>query len=141
MILQKDLEISTGHRLHLHEGGCSNFHGHNYQVRIKIEFFDNPPGYIEGVGFEIDFGDIKKIINEHFDHRFIMFKDDPLIESLPKEILQQGFRLVPYAPTAENMSLEMLNILSEHMKLKNTRYFNDISIEMNETQNSKVIRD
>jgi hypothetical protein len=45
-----------------------------------------------------------------------------------------GVVLVPYIPTAENMSLHMIKLIKEkHPDL-------DIHIELNETKMSKVIR-
>jgi len=130
MKLEKEFEISTGHRLPNHEGGCYNLHGHNYWVKVIVDLGDMPE-YIDEQGFLIDFSEIKHTINFYFDHRFILYNQDPLADELKK---MPGVVLVPYIPTAENMSLHMIKLIKEkHPDL-------DIHIELNETKMSKVIR-
>ena len=133
MKLIKEFEIATGHRLPNHKAGCFNLHGHNYWVYIDIEF-DDMQGYYGGDGFKIDFGMIKKVVNDQFDHKFILFKDDPLVEVM-KDL--PGVVLVDYIPTAENMSLHIKRMLED--KLKGSGVIK-ISIGLNETKFSKAIQ-
>lgn len=110
----KELEISTGHRLHLHNGGCSNFHGHNYQVKVLIDFLtEDPEKFIDGVGYYLDFSEIKNRINTFYDHRFLMFEGDPLLHNLELEGNMPGLRVVNYAPTVENITKEMTKIVGD----------------------------
>lgn len=147
MQISKQLELSTGHRLHLHDGGCSNIHGHNYNVIITIDFLNDNKDtqYIKDVGFFIDFGEIKRILNEGFDHRFIMFNGDPYketFEDLP------GVRFVNYPPTVENLARDMVGIVGRRVKELLKEYIStleeyskeldvfDVDILINETSKS-----
>lgn len=129
--LHKQFEISTGHRLQHHEGGCSNLHGHNYLVDVKIVFTSDEN--IGGVGFDIDFGSIKKVINENFDHKMIICKEDEYADIL-KDL--KGVVLVDYQPTAENLSLAMMGLIREILKDK----IGEIVIELHETNSSYIER-
>jgi len=135
MKLVKEFEISTGHRLPNHKGGCYNIHGHNYWVYIEIGF-NIPDRYIEGKeGFLIDFGDVKRIINDTFDHKFIAYEKDPfanILEDLP------GVVFVEYIPTAENMSLHMRNLIKDHLQKNGIKAV--VNVQLNETKFSKVSR-
>lgn len=132
MKLEKEFEISTGHRLPNHKGGCFNLHGHNYWVKIILDF-GNIDKYIDNEdGYFIDFALIKKTINDNFDHHFILYEQDSFVEVL-KDL--PGVILVPYIPTAENMSLHMKELILDILP-ENT----DVHIELNETKSSKVIQ-
>lgn len=117
MKIRKKLEISTGHRLHLHQGGCSNFHGHNYQVFVTIAFNEKTESYIDKVGFYLDFKEIKEAINSNFDHLFLISNLDPFLPSV-KEL--PGIRVVQYSPTAENITKEMVTNIGEILSRKDT---------------------
>jgi 6-pyruvoyltetrahydropterin/6-carboxytetrahydropterin synthase len=134
MKLTKEFEISTGHRLPNHKGGCSNLHGHNYKVIISIEFSNNDiADYIKDQGFYIDFGEIKKTINEVFDHQFIMWKEDPLADKLAS---CPGVRLVVYVPSAENISNHMCGLIKE--MVQDNKKVMQIGVKLYETSNSFI---
>lgn len=131
-ILSKTLEVSTGHRLHLHEGGCSNLHGHNYQIDIQISFRKGV-SFIGGVGYYIDFSEVKNLINEYMDHQFLVNIKDPLgdlLKTLP------GVRFVDYSPTAENIAIALERLIVN--RFSNYESFKSVSISIKETSNSKI---
>lgn len=138
MKITKNLEISTGHRLHLHNGGCSNFHGHNYQIQTTIEFIGLKDEYIQSVGFLIDFKEIKGVLNSNYDHQFLIYKGDPLCD---QSLTLPGIRIVDFAPTAENIAKEMVEKIGE--KLTETvdasilNEFN-VTIQLHETSTAYV---
>ena len=141
MKLIKEMEVSTGHRLHMHKGGCSNLHGHNYQIKIIVDFELN--GYIRepfDVGYFIDFSDIKSIINENFDHKFLMYAKDPFASKLIDFL---GVTPTSYIPTAENIATDMASLVKTkilaELKKKNEKIPVKVFIILNETKNSKVI--
>jgi 6-pyruvoyltetrahydropterin/6-carboxytetrahydropterin synthase len=126
MKLKKYIEVSTGHRLPNHKGGCFNFHGHNYQIEVIIDFEEEQID--DQKGFVIDFGDIKRIINDYLDHQFLIYEEDPFlktVENLP------GFRVVEYIPSVENIIIALRDLIEEKTGLKAV-------LKINETSNSQA---
>jgi 6-pyruvoyltetrahydropterin/6-carboxytetrahydropterin synthase len=95
-------DFSCGHRVFGHESKCAHLHGHNYRVTFTCaaENLDN-------VGRVIDFSDIKtrlcNWLEENWDHRFLLWAADPLIDNLTA-MDPDGVVAVPFNPTAENMA-------------------------------------
>lgn len=126
MKLKKQIEVSTGHRLPNHKGGCFNFHGHNYQIEVTIEF---PQSEInEDTGFVIDFGDIKKLVNDYLDHQFLIYEKDPFLEQVKN---LPGFRVVEYIPSVENIIIALRDLIEAKTGLKAV-------LKINETSNSQA---
>jgi len=86
--ITKDFEFAYGHRVftqkpspHLafsSECPCKRIHGHQGKITVEIE-----ARKLDGRGFVIDFKElafIKKFVDEHLDHRFILSVDDPRFE-------------------------------------------------------------
>lgn len=98
-IVVKKHKFCYGHRIYEHPGKCQNPHGHNAQ--ISFEFVSNR---LDELGMVIDFGEIKrtvcKWIDEKFDHKFLVFVDDPLAEAL-KDF--PGVVVLDFNPTVENL--------------------------------------
>ena len=92
-------EIPMGHRLQHHEGRCRFLHGHNYLVAVSYEGPVNPD-----TGMVVDFSELKKGVRkvmEKYDHAFVLENSDPSQHGIaPFSMLH----LVPYPPTAENLS-------------------------------------
>jgi len=62
-------EFSAAHKLTGYEGQCKNLHGHNWKVRVAV--FCN---VTDDIGLTIDFGIIKKYLNEiiqKLDHTYL----------------------------------------------------------------------
>lgn len=108
VLVSKEFTFDAAHHLHCYDGKCKNLHGHTYRVVFGIS------GFVNEIGFVIDFKDIKEIWKEqieiYLDHRY-------LNETLPK-----------MNTTAENMAVwlfeKMRNSLEE--KAENNR---DIRVE------------
>ena len=113
-------DISCGHRVVGHESKCRWFHGHNY--RIHFECAPGPVGSLDEIGRVIDFSVIKSVLcmwlEENWDHRFLMWEEDPYLEVCEDEFPGGGFLKVPFNPTAENMADHLLLVgnalLAEH---------------------------
>lgn len=92
-------DISMGHRVVGHESKCRHLHGHNY----RIHFTCTAPE-LDALGRVIDFGVIKDLlclwIEEHWDHKMMLFDQDPLCESI-QQLVPEDVVLVPFNPTAE----------------------------------------
>lgn len=97
-------DICTGHRVLNHEGKCKYLHGHGYRIH-----FTCTADSLDQVGRIIDFGAIKQLLcgwlDRNWDHKTILFEDDPLLDAIPAEHVY----VVAFNPTAENMALFLLN--------------------------------
>lgn len=132
LILSKKIEVSAGHRLHLHRGGCSNLHGHNYRIHVEI-FFKEATSFIDGVGYYIDFSKIKKLVGEYMDHQFLVSDKDPLVDSLKSF---PGVKIVNYSPTAENIAIALQDLVVK--ALSGHTSFDFVRIKIKETGNSEI---
>ena len=92
-------DISMGHRVVGHESKCRRLHGHNY----RIHFVCAAP-QTDSLGRVIDFGILKERLclwlEEHWDHRLLLWDQDPLLPAL-QQIVPQDIVTVPFNPTAE----------------------------------------
>ena len=97
----RQIDFCYGHRLLNYEGKCRHLHGHNGRAVIKIASNE-----LDHRGMVLDFSDIKlvvsKWIDENLDHRMILHREDPAVESLEK--LNEPLFLIDSNPTAENIA-------------------------------------
>jgi len=104
--VSKEFSVAMGHRLSLHQGLCSNFHGHNYKIIVGIQC-----GMLNKNGMVMDFSDLKHIVNEkiiHYDHALMInIKDLPVAKKMQEVLPDLKLYIVPYEPTAENMAKEL----------------------------------
>lgn len=104
-------DISTGHRVVGHENKCRYLHGHNY----RVHFYCEPTKDLDNLGRVIDFSVMKDILcewlEENWDHKTLIWKEDPLLEDLQK-IDSDSIIVVDFNPTAENMAQYLLSNLS-----------------------------
>jgi len=74
--------ISTGHRQWRHDGHCSYVHGYGRFVEITFGSYK-----LDDRGWVMDFGDlkdVKKWLDQEWDHRVLLAHDDPLINDFKK---------------------------------------------------------
>lgn len=90
VMVVKQFWFDAAHYLPDHPGKCKNLHGHRWMLEIGVKTSD---GRLNDAGMVIDFGDLKRIVNERIidklDHTFI---NEVNLECFPNE-----------CPTAENM--------------------------------------
>src|SRR5262245_60635399 len=89
-------EIPFAHRAHRHDGHCALVHGHNWNFEITFAARD-----VDENGFVIDFGKLhrlKDIFDQHFDHKFVMNKSDPLIEDFKEFLSLHGLENITVIP-------------------------------------------
>src|SRR3974390_46253 len=100
-------DISCGHRVCGHESKCAHLHGHNYRVHFHCR------GVQDTLGRVIDFSVIKEKLcmwlEDNWDHRFLVFRDDPLAGEL--QHLDDTVVKVPFNPTAENMAAYLVHMV------------------------------
>lgn len=120
-------DISCGHRVHGHESKCAHLHGHNYRFTFECQ------GPCDAVGRVIDFSVIKETLcqwlEDHWDHRFLIWEEDPLADALAA--LDATVVKLPVNPTAENLACLMSEKSVELLAGTGVRV---ISIEVEETR-------
>ena len=77
---------SAAHKLNDYVGACANIHGHTWHIDISVETRELVNEMV------IDFKDIKKAIDERYDHAFLNEK-------------------VSFNPTAENISKDIYDLV------------------------------
>jgi 6-pyruvoyltetrahydropterin/6-carboxytetrahydropterin synthase len=117
--ISKEFSFSMGHRLSHHEGLCKNIHGHNYTVIVSLKSLN-----LNENGMIMDFGDLKAIVNsylkQYYDHALMVNEvDTDGIEKLKEVIPYLKVLIVPYEPTAENMSKEIFDYVTNEVKKYN----------------------
>ncbi|HYQ80140.1 MAG TPA: 6-carboxytetrahydropterin synthase QueD [Anaeromyxobacteraceae bacterium] len=94
MRLEVEFHFAAAHRLPRYDGPCRRLHGHNYGFFVALEGEVDP-----GSGMIFDFGDLKKMVQEHVlsrvDHRDL------------NEVLAN--------PTAENIARWIWEVLEPHL--------------------------
>lgn len=95
----KIFTFDSAHRLDDYIGKCANLHGHTYKLEVQAS------GLTDYRGIVIDFGDLKKIVNEQiidkYDHKFL---ND----------------LLPFHTTAENMVVYFYELVDTYLTQLNS---------------------
>lgn len=97
----KEITFCYGHRLLNYDGKCKHLHGHNGRVEIEIE-----SATLDERGMVMDFSDVKRIVKEwidkHIDHKMLLRKDDPILNTLQEN--SEPVYIMDDNPTAENIA-------------------------------------
>lgn len=112
--ITRKIEIDAGHRIPFHDSKCRRLHGHRYVIEATAEARQTV-SYGDGeeessAGMLVDFGDLKRVlmseIDSRFDHRTMVWEDDPLWGYLGDVAEKEaaGFVYVPCIPTAEELA-------------------------------------
>ncbi len=108
--LTKEFNFEAAHALKGYDGACRNIHGHSYRLFVTVIgepcSTPNDPKY----GMVIDFGELKKIVNEQIisrlDHALVMQRSDEAQQCAEVMCRYSGSESVifcDYQPTCENM--------------------------------------
>ncbi len=106
--LTKEFSFESAHALEGYDGPCREIHGHSYRLFVTVK--GEPIGDVLNpkCGMVIDFGDLKRIVNEQIidrlDHSFVM-RNTSSSRQLAAAMSSQfsNVVLVDYQPTCENM--------------------------------------
>jgi 6-pyruvoyltetrahydropterin/6-carboxytetrahydropterin synthase len=105
----REHEIQAGHRVYGHNGNCGNLHGHSYTFH-----FHCTNNILDDLGMVVDFAIIKstlcKWLDDNYDHRMILWENDPLAQELKS--VDPSVVIVPYNPTAENIAHHLLTVVA-----------------------------
>lgn len=97
----KVIEFSYGHRLLEHAGKCRYLHGHNGVAEVDID-----ADVLDRMGMVIDFGRISEVvkawIDKNLDHRMLLCRTDPLLETLQRA--GEPIYVTDDNPTAETIA-------------------------------------
>lgn len=112
--ITKEFKFDSAHNLIRYHGKCENLHGHTYKLKVTLEGTIEPDS-----GMLIDFGDLKKIVEdkviERLDHHYL------------NDIVEQS--------TAENLSVWIWNELEPVFLERNCPLY---EIKLWETETSSV---
>lgn len=135
--ITKQFSFETGHALYGYDGKCRNVHGHSYKLSVTVIGTPISDSSHVKYGMVIDFGDLKKIVNEEivdiFDHATVFNKNTPHVE-LAAELKNRGHHvlLVDYQPTSEMMVIDFAEKIGSRLP-QNIRLH---SIKLQETESS-----
>lgn len=122
-VVSKEIEIDMGHTVTLHDSKCKHLHGHRYRIVAVVAGEIILDGASSGM--VVDFSDLKaammKVIDEPYDHAFVVWKEDPRVHLLQTahDIWNNDygkFHVVPFIPTAENLAKFWFKKLREYLK-------------------------
>lgn len=106
----KTFRFEMAHALHGYDGKCAQMHGHSYKLLVTIIGEPNVEEDNPKLGMVIDFGDLKRIVNEQIisklDHAVLLSKNSGNVTAETAELLQNVV-YVNYQPTCENMLIDM----------------------------------
>ena len=116
--ITKQFTFEAGHALYGYDGKCKNLHGHSYKLFVTV--IGSPISDPKNVkyGMVLDFGDLKKIVNEEivdvFDHATVFNKNTPHLE-LANELIKREHHvlLTDYQPTTEMMVIDFADKLKK----------------------------
>ena len=117
---------------------CLNIHGHSYKLEVTVG-----SDTLNEQEMVIDFYHIKAalkhLVDDVFDHSFIIDKNDPLYPTFQEHFGCYKLTVVDFCPTAEAMAKYFYDYLTE--KLKEAELLDDIkvvSITLWETETGKA---
>ena len=114
------MEFDSGHRIPNHKSTCRNLHGHRYALEVTITGDIIDEENISDFGMVMDFKDaknlIKKVIVDEWDHAFIAYEKDLEVISFLNTLDNHKTVILKRVPTAENMAVTALELLSSAFK-------------------------
>ena len=107
------IRFCAGHRVWKHESKCAWLHGHNY-----VAFFHAAASELDDLGRVIDFSVLAERlggwIDEHWDHGFILHREDEEAKTAVEKVVGQRLFLLDANPTAENLADYLLREVAPH---------------------------
>lgn len=92
--------LPCAHRQHLHPGHCKFVHGYSRSFHFVFESYQ-----LDSCGFVMDFSglkEVKKWLEDNFDHTLLLNADDPLMDMF-RAIEAQGGAKIVIVPTGVSM--------------------------------------
>jgi 6-pyruvoyltetrahydropterin/6-carboxytetrahydropterin synthase len=124
------------HALYGYDGPCKNIHGHSYRLEVTVIGETLHSAGHPKDGMLMDFGDLKKIVNETvvdpFDHALVLNGGSPHKELGPLQDNFEKIIYVDYQPTCENLLLDFRERIAGRIP-GNVRL---VSMRLHETANA-----
>lgn len=137
--LTKEFNFEAAHLLSGYDGLCRNIHGHSYRLFVTVIGEPNSSVDDPKRGMVIDFGDLKRIVNEQvvdrMDHALVLLDSVEARESaemLSRCCGSQKTILCGYQPTCENMLVDF----AERISLQLPKEVKLYSLKLHETATS-----
>ena len=115
----KEFGFESAHALWNYDGKCRNVHGHSYRLFITVIGEPIIDKQNVKLGMVIDFGDLKKIVNENivnrFDHTLFVSNKAQIKNMLETEQMFERFEQLDYQPTCENFVIHFAEILKQKL--------------------------
>lgn len=117
--VSKIFDFEMAHALWGYDGKCSNVHGHSYRIFVTVEGPVRKETGHPKDGMVVDFADLKAVVKQQvvdvYDHALVLNEETPeeLVRMLQKHY--QKVYVTPWQPTCENLLLEYVRRLREHL--------------------------
>ncbi len=126
------IEFDAAHRVIGHYNKCQYLHGHRYILHIQA-----CSKQLNDLGMVVDFGflksEVKKWIDDNFDHTVILSILDEALGLAISEITKQKIYYLPFNPTAENIAYYLKSKILPQIVQSNDFYIN--AVKLYETPN------
>lgn len=97
-----------------YDGTCRHIHGHSYRLSVSVTGRPDTAAGNPKNGMVLDFGDLKKIVEERiiqvFDHALLLRKDAPLAAQIAEAY--EKVLLLDFQPTCEMLTLHFVSLLT-----------------------------
>jgi len=94
VVIRTLVHFESAHRQYGDTSKCGYLHGHNWKADIEID-----SNRVNGIGYVVDFKNIKDAIRDRFDHKVVLNMNDPLADMLIGEA--QHVEVIHGNPTCE----------------------------------------
>ncbi|OFX85930.1 MAG: 6-carboxytetrahydropterin synthase QueD [Bacteroidetes bacterium GWF2_33_16] len=132
----KEFNFEIAHALWNYNGPCANIHGHSYKLFVTVIGSPIVDEKNPKLGMVIDFGDLKKIINDEIikplDHAFIISKSASESLNCSQNQMFEKQSIVDYQPTCENMVIDFVQKIKKKLPSEVKLY----SLKLHETATS-----
>ncbi|HNX93436.1 MAG TPA: 6-carboxytetrahydropterin synthase [Syntrophomonas sp.] len=131
----KIFRFEMAHALWGYDGLCKNIHGHSYVLKVTISGTPSEDPSDRKLGMVIDFGDLKRVVNQHivdvFDHSLALSKQAPVDKFDDIGEMFDRRTWFDFQPTAENLVIHFAKILQEQLpasvKLQSVRLYETVN--------------
>ncbi len=120
MKVTKEFSFEMAHALEGHDGACSRIHGHSYRLWVTIEGVPCADSTSPKQGMVIDFGELKRIVNQEvisrFDHAFVVRRtgeNSALVDAMA--VHYDGVVVVDWQPTSENFVARFAELIAPQL--------------------------
>lgn len=137
--VEKEFNFCCAHRLyHLPEDHqCSNIHGHNYRVLVKLiqdKYIYDP---VEE-SMVVDFGILKefqKHLDLEFDHKLVLSSQDSKLDALKK---LTKVKVVTFPTTCENFCVYFGEVIEQFIRFHNIPNIKSVKITIYESDKNSA---